>query len=275
MIPLWNPVIRPLVDTVDVSRLLEVGAEKGRSTRLLLNYLKRRGAVLECIDPVPEFDDGALQSEYPQALRYHKDLSLKVIPGLQRFQVGLLDGDHNWYTVYNELKQIEALHGSDGAEFPLLFLHDVGWPYGRRDLYYDPDTIPAEFRQPYARQGILPGKSELHAERGMNIELCNATHSGGPRNGVLTGIEDFVGESALSLRLIVLPVYFGLAIVVSEQRVENNPALSRALEDLLSAQGWQRLCVLTEHLRCVANVFLQTVDRQHKADVAEFADSGT
>ena len=34
---------------------------------------------------------------------------------------------------------------------PLLVLHDVGWPYGRRDLYYDPDDIPASTASPWRK----------------------------------------------------------------------------------------------------------------------------
>ncbi len=62
-----------------------------------------------------------------------------------------LDGDHNWYTVFHELRLIEEHCQRNERLFPLVLLHDLGWPYGRRDLYYNPETIPAEYRQPYAR----------------------------------------------------------------------------------------------------------------------------
>jgi hypothetical protein len=29
----------------------------------------------------------------------------------------------------------------------MIFFHDVGRPYGRRDMYYQPETVPPEFRQ--------------------------------------------------------------------------------------------------------------------------------
>ena len=50
---------------------------------------------------------------------------------------------------------------SAGGRLPVMILHDVAWPYGRRDLYYDPATIPEEFRQPYAQKGIAMGRSTL------------------------------------------------------------------------------------------------------------------
>ena len=38
---------------------------------------------------------------------------------------------------------------------PLLMLHDIGWPLARRDGYYAPERIPAEHRQPLARNVFL------------------------------------------------------------------------------------------------------------------------
>ena len=76
----------------------------------------------------------------------------------------------------------------------MLILHDVCWPYGRRDLYYVPERIPAEFRQPYRWAGMRPGQSELVGNAGMNRDMANAEHEGGPRNGVMTAVDDFVAE---------------------------------------------------------------------------------
>jgi hypothetical protein len=40
-------------------------------------------------------------------------------------------------------------------------MHDVLWPYGRRDLYYEPERVPEEFRQPYEMKGIRPGTKQV------------------------------------------------------------------------------------------------------------------
>ena len=69
----------------------------------------------------------------------------------------------------------------------------MDWPYGRRDLYYQPDTIPAEFRHPFAEKGIVRGQSRLAEVGGLNSRnYQNALEEGGPKNGVLTAIEDFL-----------------------------------------------------------------------------------
>jgi hypothetical protein len=84
-----------------------------------------------------------------------KGISLEVLPKLAgTYDCILIDGDHNWYTVYHELKTI--------AERDLLrpggivFFHDIEWPWGRRDLYYQPDLIPPEYRHRLSSEVLCP-----------------------------------------------------------------------------------------------------------------------
>jgi cephalosporin hydroxylase/SAM-dependent methyltransferase len=131
----------------------------------------------------------------------------------------------------------------------LCILHDVGWPYGRRDLYYVPHRIPDEHRQPYARRGLEPGRSELLERGGLNPHLANAVEEGGPRNGVMTALDDFVAEYDGSLRVVVLPLYFGLAIVASSALLEARPKLRAALDRLESDEVRYQLIELGESIR--------------------------
>jgi len=85
---------------------------------------------------------------------------------------------------------------------------------------------------------MTPWSSEL--EEGMiNYPFANAKHEGGPRNGVLTAIEDFIQESELDLHLFALLVNNGLGIIYSknsraEEFIKTNllppPALSLFLQ---------------------------------------------
>ncbi len=84
-------------------------------------------------------------------------------------------------------------------------MHDVGWPYGRRDLYYAPDQIPEEFRQPYRRAGMRPGPRSCSSTGGINPTMCNAELEGGPRNGVMTALDDFLAEYDRPVRKVVVP----------------------------------------------------------------------
>jgi hypothetical protein len=48
----------------------------------------------------------------------------------------------------------------------------------------------------------------------------------------MTAIEDFVAAHGEAVRLVVLPILFGLAIVVDEQRLTSQPSLAAALDRL-------------------------------------------
>ena len=181
----------------------------------------------------------------------------------------LIAGDHNWYTVFHELRLITEGARRHGAPLPLLVLHDVGWPYGRRDLYYAPDTIPAEFRHPHRRAGMRPGRSELAASGGMSAGLWNAEHEGGPRNGVRTALDDWIAAHDRPVRTVVLPLYFGLAIVAEEERLARQPALAAALDHVESAEGRLALIELGEGIRVRAQAQHHTVVADLRARLAE------
>ena len=114
-------------------------------------------AELHVIDPVPEFDPAEHERAFPGRYIFHRDISHNVLPHLPPADIALIDGDHNWYTVYHELKILSATAREAGKPLPILMMHDVGWPYGRRDLYYAPERIPEEFRQPYDAARHAPG----------------------------------------------------------------------------------------------------------------------
>ncbi|MBS1869684.1 MAG: class I SAM-dependent methyltransferase [Actinobacteria bacterium] len=210
----FDSTIRPLLDVTRLSTMVEVGAEQGLHTARLLPYAVSRRAHLHVIDPEPLFATGQFRRQYSDHATLHQQISHDVLPSLGTPDVAFLDGDHNWYTVYEELRILDRTCGA----WPLTFLHDIEWPYGRRDLYYAPERLPAEHCHPHASSGIVPGQSEL-APEGFNASLINATHEGGPRNGVLTAIEDFLDATERELSLFIAPGNNGLAIVVDRKRL--------------------------------------------------------
>jgi hypothetical protein len=272
MIKLWRRIILPVYQAAGARTVLEIGAEYGTSTNVLLNYVKAHGGHLHCIDPYPAFEARQFAEQNRDHLSFYEDLSLNVIRRIPRVDVAMVDGDHNWYTVYNELKQLEEVHGDNPLDQPVIFAHDLSWPYGRRDLYYNPDNIPAEFRQPHANKGMLPNKSELLEGRGMNCTLHNATHEGGPRNGVLTGVEDYLAESRLDWHFLHLPLYYGLGILITRERLRANPALKALIERFSPSEGSLALIEQTEHLRCTDGVMMQSIARRLQAAEARVAE---
>jgi hypothetical protein len=191
----------------------EIGARTGTSTDVLLKLKTESHTIVDpCID-----EDLPAKYSADSRVRVVRCNSLDALAAEGQIGPGaafdgiLIDGDHNWYTVFNELRLIHerALLRPGG----FVFLHDVDWPYGRRDLYYQPDTIPAEFRHPFAQKGIVRGRSALAESGGWNDFLMNATHEGGPRNGVLTAIEDFLALRPNEYRFFRIRYQWGLGVM--------------------------------------------------------------
>src|SRR4029453_7198063 len=198
---------------------------------------------------------------------------LHALPALPAMDLALVDGDHNWFTVFHELRLLAATARREGAPLPVLTLHDVGWPYGRRDLYYAPERIPAEFRQPYRREGMRPGRSALvGSNAGMNRHRAHAEHEGGPRNGVRTGVDDFVAEHDQPLRVVVVPIFYGLAIVAEARVVDGNPALAALLDRLESDEGHVETIDLAERIRVDEAIFTQAWIKMLEDQVHRGAD---
>jgi hypothetical protein len=144
----FEKVVGPCIVGNHYTDICEIGVKHCANTERLLLI---QGLKLYLIDPCR---DTNLVEKYKNAenIRVFKGLSLNILPEIPcRFDCVIIDGDHNWYTVFNELRFIEKRKLlRDGGT---VFLHDVGWPYGRRDLYHTPESIPKEFRHPYAKSG--------------------------------------------------------------------------------------------------------------------------
>lgn len=231
MYSFWDTVIAPALEALEPETLVEIGSEQGMNTANLLDFCRERGCKLHVIDPLPKYDADAWQRQYGEKLVVHQDLSLNALPRVGRFEAVLIDGDHNWYTVLNELRIIERRCAEFQQPFPLVFLHDIGWPYGRRDLYYDPDSIPEAYRKLYEQKGLRLDSSQPVAEGGINPGLYNAVRENGSHNGVLTAIEDFLEESRERPEFIKLPGLHGLGMLIPEDKKQNE-ALAKHLDSL-------------------------------------------
>ena len=196
------------LDAIEARSVVEVGGFMGELTRLLLRWAEPTGASVIAIDIAPHPDLEALEPGHDNLLliREPSHTALTHAPPADAI---ILDGDHNYYTVSEELRIIAERAAEQQRSLPLLLLHDVGWPHGRRDDYYVPERIPAEHRQPLADAGLYPGQPGTYHG---GIPCDNpAAHEGGPRNGVLTAVEDFMSGRE-RLRLAIVPAFFGLGV---------------------------------------------------------------
>jgi predicted O-methyltransferase YrrM len=213
----FSDIIFGALEIAGAKEIVEIGAEFGGMSSRLAGFAAEHGGRLTSIDPAPkqEFLDWVAENPH---VRHIAKLSLEALPDAKGVDAWLIDGDHNWYTVYHELKCIEASCRRDGKPF-LAFLHDIDWPAARRDMYYAPDQIPAEYRQPYDYYGgAVPGYGGLLPGRGFGGvgQWAFAVAEGGPRNGVLTAVEDFteeLSEQGRTMAFCQVPAVFGLGIL--------------------------------------------------------------
>jgi len=238
----FEPVIRPLLEVVGPSAVIEIGSDRGFGTELLADWCEDHDAVLHSVDPLPKYDVAEWLARWPETLRLHRDLSLNALVDIGPVDFACIDGDHNWYTIFHELEILSRSAHTSHQPFPTTVLHDVGWPYGRRDLYYDPTTIPNGFRHPHRKGGLRLDQRGL-ADHGFNDHLENAIHEGTPRNGVLTAIEDFVAEQDGAVSLHVLPGLHGLGILVDSNAP---PQVHGAITDIFESGSLLRIIETVE-----------------------------
>ncbi len=224
---------------VEAGSVAEVGAYAGDLTRLLVDWAARTGGRVVAVDPAPQPALVAM-SEAQDGLELVRETSLEALAEIELTDVIILDGDHNYYTVAEELRLISAR--ASGPELPLLLFHDVCWPHGRRDDYFDPEQIPPDYRQPLVAAGSGIQPADPGARRGGLPYPRSAASEGGARNGVLTAIEDFVADSD-QLELAVVPAFFGFGAVWHRQApwaprvaevlkpLDRNPLLARLEEN--------------------------------------------
>jgi Methyltransferase domain len=207
-------IMLAVLDAAAVKSIAEVGAYAGDLTRVLVSWAAGAEARVQAIDPAPQPGLEQLAAEHPE-LELIRRTSLDALPSIPLPDAVVIDGDHNYYTVSEELRLIGE-RAATGA-LPLLLFHDVLWPHGRRDDYFDADQIPAEARHPIAGEGngIFPGDPGV--QPGGLPYPRSAEREGGPRNGVLTAIEDFVA-SREGVSLAIVPAFFGFAAAWEEAR---------------------------------------------------------
>ncbi len=272
----WSAVLEPLLLAVKPAVIVEIGCERGANTRNLAAFCADHGCRLHVIDPAPALDPHELarwtaQTQFGFTL--HKSLSLEVLPKLERVDVVLVDGDHNWYTVFHELHALEQAALSSDGKPPLIVLHDVGWPYGRRDAYHDPAKIPDEYRQPFGCEGLQPGERGLAGQAGFNQEVHHAVHEGGARNGVLTAVEDFIASSQVEYRFVAVPILHGLGILCPAALAGWNEELAQLLDRLPALLHEGKLLETIESERIRQAMGLTELHRHYEAALQALADS--
>ncbi len=255
-------ILRTL-DLTQARTIAEIGAEYGSMSHQLANHCQTHNGTLIAIDPAPAPEFLTWAATQPH-VRHIASPSLEVIADLENIDAWLIDGDHNYYTVLHELRLADTVCRRDDR--PLLaIMHDVAWPWARRDLYYTPQRIPPEHRHAHSYDaGVILDSADAQRHRGFrgNGQFAVALRAGGPCNGVLTAIEDFrseaeqdAGQVGRQLLYAHVPAVFGLGVLFdaaapwAQQLAEalvpwhDNPLLAKLetnrLRNYLAVLDWQ------------------------------------
>lgn len=258
-------IIMPCLEDANVSQISEIGSEFGSMSQMLADYCGARGGTLTCIDPEPVkgFADWVAQTPHVSHIPLP---SLDALGTCAAADAWFVDGDHNYFTVYNELVMIDAANRAAGR--PLLaFLHDVSWPCARRDFYYAPERIPEQWLRPHSYDhGVLLGSADAHPGRGLRGEgqFAVALEQGGAHNGVLTAVEDFLAGADTDDRplcYVHIPAVLGLGIIFAA-----DAPWSEALAARLAVYHQNPLIARLEENRLLN--YLQVIDWQDRTSAA-------
>ena len=220
------PLLEPVLGALEPRRVCEIGIADGAFFRPLIAWSAAHGCGYVGIDPAPAAGEELFAGADATLIRGR---SLDVLPDAAPCDAYFIDGDHNYYTVRAELDAIAR-----AAPAALVCLHDVAWPWARRDMYHAPGAIPEAERHAYSAElGVVP-ESEQLVDGGLREpeSYVIACRAGGPRNGVLTAVEDFLAAArdAGAWQCVLVPAAYGLAVLWRGDLVP--PACARALERL-------------------------------------------
>jgi hypothetical protein len=237
-------VVLPALDAAAARHVVEVGGEVGGFTAHLVARARDVGGRVDVVDPTPAPELVELERS-SDVLHLVRRPSPEALTEIDRADAYLLDGDHNYATVIGELDAIRS--GAADDVFPLVVVHDVGWPCARRDQYYRPEALPADAVHPHTYdRGVRPDSRGV-VDGGFSGagEFAYALEEGGPRNGVLTAVEDFRAEHP-NLAFVRVPCVFGLGVLFDADApyadelarrlawCDENPLLARLEENRLA-----------------------------------------
>ncbi|MEX0972458.1 MAG: hypothetical protein WDZ46_04275 [Solirubrobacterales bacterium] len=253
---LFAPVVAPLIEALEPHSILETGAGAGRLTRKVLEAPGAGSAPVHAVDPAPSLDPD-LAEEHGERLVIHAQRAISAIGRIGAVDLALLDGDPNWYSVHTELRMLIEAAERARRPAPVVVVHNLHWPFGRRDGYHDPAAIPAAHRHEHSALGLIPGRRDPCPD-GLKLTPYCAVSDFEPRSGVLSAVEDLIAESDLEWAMTEVPGFHGCGVLVDARRRAERPEVSRVLEGLRASRFLRSQVRRAEAARLEVEVELAT-----------------
>jgi hypothetical protein len=241
----WPDLVEPLLRAARPEILLEIGADEGDHTRLLISFVdEATNSRLHVIEPRPR-SQLLEMVERSSNTTLHEGRSQDVLPSLAvPPEATFIEGDLNYVSILSDLQNLSDLSEAKGVPFPLTFVKNTSWPYARRDMYYDPACVSEDDRHPFRKAGMSPWSKKLVPGM-INQGFWNAETEGGTRNGVLTAIEMFLASHA-DLSLFTIPANHGIGVIYPKESItalilRDRFACGEGLRDLMETMELARI----------------------------------
>lgn len=215
-------IIPTFLTNFKVTKIVAIGLSNEDIIDEILSFCIEQNPTLYAIDPridikdlIEKYEDLEDETKTVDKIKYCKDDSLNVLGQLKEYEAIFINGDPNWYTVYNELNLIKK----NNSNFPLVFVCNNKYPHKRRDSYINPEKIPEEFKNECCND--LPILYEKDAETKQTMVkdgFCHAIQKDTPKNGVLTAIEDFLKENT-TLKFLEINPLEGISLIYEPSEI--------------------------------------------------------
>jgi len=171
-----------IFDKVENPNILEIGVDVGQTLLPIMNYftLFRKQFSYTGLDIRKDENLSEILAQMMimqgQNIRYEIANSLEWMPKCEsQFDLILIDGDHNYHTVYEELKHIDRLLSIGGS----VICDDYEGRWAEKDLYY-------ATRDTHKDVSIATKPEGFHVWNQQHIEN---------KKGVKNAIDDFIKEN--------------------------------------------------------------------------------
>ncbi|ABV37610.1 hypothetical protein Ssed_3006 [Shewanella sediminis HAW-EB3] len=197
------PFLLPIIKSIMPTRISEIGADRGFTSKQLQDVVSDLGAELDIIDPALNQSD---EVELPEHTSLFAEKSFDYFNRKRKAEICFLDGDHNYAVVKKELE----LLNQEQIGCKVIFAHDVGWPCGYRDMHYGDEYQDSKLNI-VERAKLFPTTSNV-SKVGYSMDYHIAEQEGGEQNGVLSAFEEFLAEND-DWEYFSIPSVWGLGIM--------------------------------------------------------------
>jgi hypothetical protein len=277
----FSEIVARVFDVIKPDTVIEVGVESGGASSM---YLDHGASAVYCIEPAPSEEMRGALGRNPN-LHLVEAFSPAALSEVPVGDVYVVDGDHNYAIVRAEVDWILS-----NAPDAVVVLHDLLWPCGRRDQYYNAAALDPAVVHPHGDDGPTVWHDEVTPAGFVGLgQFTAAVEAGGERNGVLTAVEDaLAADRGGAHELALIPAVFGLGIIFPTADAEKAEKLRAALapynrSPLLSAMENNRIALYTRVLAMQHDMIAGAADRdelirqleQQRAEIQDRQDEIT